>query len=58
VSEVKNLLAEAERSGNWRIVPTRDGWRLENADGFTLVHVHRTSSDHRAMVNLRSLLRF
>ncbi len=49
----RKLLEKAEAAG-WRIEASRSGWRVLAPDGVGIVHLHGSSSDHRAIQNMRA----
>lgn len=52
----RRLIAKAEAAG-WQVRDTKAGWKLYSPDGKTIVTMHTSSSDNRAIANMRSDLR-
>lgn len=50
-------VVEAAVEQRWRVEPTTDGWQLKAPDGITIVTIHGTPSDHRAIQNTISRMR-
>lgn len=51
--EQRAALKAAELRG-WRIICLRKGWRALAPDGVGYVTIHGTSSDYRAIANMRT----
>ena len=49
----KRILKQAEAAG-WTIMPTRQGWRVMSPDGVNMVTMHGSSSDNRALHNIKA----
>ncbi len=54
--EARELVREAERQG-WRVEPIGDGYQLYAPDGETIVTIHVTESDVRALRNTIARMR-
>ena len=54
--DIRKLVKAAERHG-WRVVDRGQRWLCYSPDGETIVTVHKTPSDRRAILNARAELR-
>lgn len=59
--EMKDLVKALIEAG-WRVEDTKDGWVVKHPTEtdsrlYPPIHLHKTTSDHRAWRNARSLLR-
>lgn len=54
--EVKKLIRRVERQG-WRVEERKSGYMCFSPDGVTMVSIHKTPSDHRAIRNSITELR-
>lgn len=56
MKELRKLRKQAEAQG-WRFVERKNAWLAYSPDGETIVTIHLTSSDHRAMRNTIAQMR-
>lgn len=55
--DMKKLKEAVERSPGWRVEDRETCWMCYSPDGESIVNIHKTPSDHRALANARSHLR-
>lgn len=54
--DIRKLVDQAQSQG-WRVEDRGNLWLLKSPDGVTIVTVHKTPSDQKAIRNARSRLR-